>query len=147
MSTKAGTVLYYAVDRSLEILDDAILPPNIKKAAIVTFTDGLDQGSLMLNTKYETKAAYREAIQQRIKSVKVRDQSIDAYSIGIRRSDVSSSQESQDNLTGLASSAKNAKEVTNMDAVNEQFREIARSLQGGIPFGSPLQSLCKTSDA
>jgi len=63
---KAGTILYYSVDRAIDVLQSATLPNDLQKVALVTFTDGLDQGSFMLNNKYSTPAEWRNAINSRM---------------------------------------------------------------------------------
>ena len=41
-----ATLLYYGVDKALDKIAKTSLPGDLTKVAIVTFTDGLDQGSL-----------------------------------------------------------------------------------------------------
>ncbi|GHT01870.1 hypothetical protein AGMMS49525_03920 [Bacteroidia bacterium] len=52
MTTKQGTVLYYAVESALNKLKAATFPDDLVNVSIVTFTDGLDQRSVMLNDTY-----------------------------------------------------------------------------------------------
>ena len=104
------------------------LPADISTAAIVTFTDGLDQGSMMMNISYSDDSEYLNALNQRIKNETVSRQPITAYSIGIRGQDVTDVTKFRNNLTKLASSAENATEVTSMAEVNAKFKEIAEQL-------------------
>ncbi|GHT39099.1 hypothetical protein AGMMS49965_04210 [Bacteroidia bacterium] len=130
MTPKNGTVLYYSVDNALNKLasmTSAALPNDLVTVAVVTFTDGLDQGSLMLNESYQTNAAYLTAINNRIKNERVGGLNISAYSIGIRGNDVTDFKQFKVNLDKLASPG-NAYEVTNMDEVKAKFVEIANSL-------------------
>ena len=130
LTTKKNTVLYYAVDKALDKLTTTPLPNNLRNVAIVTFTDGLDQGSLpMINyDPYVTKAEYRTYLDRRIKSTTVQGLSLSAYTIGLRGGDVTNYGEFQNNLVSLASPEENAMEVTNMSEVNNRFQEIATQL-------------------
>lgn len=130
LTTKKNTVLYYAVDKALDKLTTTPLPNNLRNVAIITFTDGLDQGSLpMINyDPYVSKAEYRTYLDGRIKSTMVQGLSLSAYTIGVRGGDVTNVQEFQNNLVSLASSQDNATEVTNMSEVNRRFQEIAKQL-------------------
>lgn len=128
LTTKYGTLLYYSVDQALNTMQTSELPADISTAAIVTFTDGLDQGSMMMGVPYEDNMAYLDALNQRIKTETVADEPISAYSIGIRGKDVADIDMFRANLSKLASSPENAMEVTSMSEVNAKFREIASQL-------------------
>lgn len=128
LSTEAGTVLYYAVDNALDVLEQADLPNYISTVSIVTFTDGLDQGSLAYTDQYSTPEAYRDAMSNRLRSIKVRNHGVTAYSIGLRGSDVYDVDMFRSNLKKLATSDENAFEVENIGMVKEKFNEIASKL-------------------
>ena len=106
LTTKKNTVLYYGVDKALDKLTTTPLPGNMRNMAIITFTDGLDQGSLgMVDYRYDSR-----------------------FAIGLRGGDVTNNEEFKKNLNSLASSEENAIEVTDMNAVNSRFQEIAKKL-------------------
>jgi len=128
LTSKNGTLLYYAVDNAIEALETSTLPNDLVNVAMVTFTDGLDQGSFMMNSKYESNEEYLSAVNNKIKNTKVKGLPISAYSIGLKGSDVSDNAQFQANLINLASSRENAAEVTSMDEVNAKFQEIANQL-------------------
>ncbi len=128
LNMKNGTLLYYSVDQAINTMQSVQLPADISTAAIVTFTDGLDQGSMMMNISYSDDSEYLNALNQRIKNETVSRQPITAYSIGIRGQDVTDVTKFRNNLTKLASSAENATEVTSMAEVNAKFKEIAEQL-------------------
>jgi uncharacterized repeat protein (TIGR02543 family) len=129
METRAGTVLYYAVENALDKLAQASLPNDLVNVSIVTFTDGLDQGSVMLNETYGgSNAAYLAAIGNRIQTSKIKNLNISAYSIGIKGSDVSDMTQFKANLNSIASSSANAYELTSMAQVETKFQDIANSL-------------------
>ncbi len=128
LNMKYGTLLYYSVDRAINTLQSVPLPTDLSTVAVVTFTDGLDQGSMMMNVPYNDDNEYLDALNQRIKNETVSGQSITAYSIGIRGQDVSDVTMFRNNLKKLASSDANATEVTSMTEVNAKFKEIAEQL-------------------
>ena len=128
MSPKNGTVLYHAVNSGINSLEKAMLPNDLVNVSIVTFTDGLDIGSYMLNDTYNSGSEYLSAVNGKIQNTKVKGLNISAYSIGVRGSDVKDIEKFQADLKSLASSPGNAMEVTNMDEVNSKFKEIAESL-------------------
>lgn len=128
LTMKIGTLLYYSVDQALNTLQSTELPSDISTAAIVTFTDGLDQGSMMKDVPYDDDMAYLDALNGRIKNETVSGQPITAYSIGIRGKDVDDIDMFRTNLAKLASTPENATEVTSMSEVNAKFKEIAEQL-------------------
>lgn len=128
LAMKNGTLLYYSVDQALNAMQTAELPADISTAAIVTFTDGLDQGSMMMDVPYDDDMAYLDALNNRIMTEKVAGQPISAFSIGIRGKDVGDIEMFRANLAKLASSSENATEVTSMAEVNAKFQEIAAQL-------------------
>lgn len=128
LTMKNGTLLYYSVDQALNAMQATELPSDISTAAIVTFTDGLDQGSMMKDVPYDDDMAYLDALSRRIQSETVSGQPVTAFSIGIRGKDVGDIDMFRANLEKLASSAENATEVTSMSEVNAKFQEIAAKL-------------------
>lgn len=131
MTMKNGTVLCYAMDQSINALQSATLPDDIFNVAIVTFTDGLDQGSLMIDDRFDSDEEFLTAIKKRITEETVAGKSISAYSIGLRGSDVTSPDDIakfQRTLKQLASIDDNATEVSSMAAVRETFQQIAEQL-------------------
>lgn len=129
LTTKKSTVLYYGVDQALDKLTSTSFPNDLGNVAVVTFTDGLDQGSLpMVDYKYGSRDEYRTYLNSRIKSTKVQGLPLSAYTIGLRGGDVTDYEGFKKNLVSLASSEGNATEVTDMNAVNSRFQEIANQL-------------------
>lgn len=128
LTMKNGTLQFYAVDEAINIMQGTSLPSDVSTVALVTFTDGLDQGSFMMNSTYESNAEYLNAIQKRIQDETIAGQNITAYSIGLKGDDVKDIATFRDNLRKLASSDENATEVTSMSEVNAKFQEIAEKL-------------------
>ncbi len=129
LTTKDATVLYYAVDKSLDALDAAPFPKNLSNVALITFTDGLDQGSLMLTDKgYTSDTQYASALSNRIIGMNVHGCPLQAYSIGLKGSDVTNNEMFMSNLRSLASSENNVALINSMDEIKAKFQEIADSL-------------------
>ena len=128
LTSSNGTLLYYAVDNAIEALKGAELPEDLVNVSIITFTDGLDQGSIMMNSKYTTNEAYLSAINTRIKTEEIKGLNLTAYSIGLRGNDVTDVTQFQKNLQSLASDADNAIEVSDISEVNAKFEDIANDV-------------------
>lgn len=128
LKKKNGTLLYYSVDQAMNMMQSFQYPANLETVAIVTFTDGLDQGSMMMDVPYVEDSEYLSALNNRIKNETFNGKSLQAYSIGIRGQDVADVSTFRKNLSYLASSQENAIEVTSMDEVNQTFRDISRKL-------------------
>lgn len=136
-TTEKATLLYYAEEEALNNLKHSKFPEDLTSVSIVTFTDGLDQGSINLRKEdFPTSADFLGALENRIKSDMVigvanNPQSINAYTIGLRGNDIRNEVEQQrfrDNLEKLSSSEENMYEASNMEDVNKKFKEIAKSL-------------------
>jgi uncharacterized protein (TIGR02145 family) len=127
LNMRDGTVLYHAVNKSLDWLQSATLPSQLFNVSLVTFTDGLDNGSTMLNNSYNSPSDYLNAVSDRIRNDRVGGKAITAYSIGLRGNDVTDYAGFQQNLQKLSSSGNNY-EVGNWAAVKERFRQIAIQL-------------------
>ena len=56
LSMGDATVLYYAVDNNLSYLEKCQFPDDISSVSIITFTDGLDQGSRALDKNDQEKS-------------------------------------------------------------------------------------------
>ena len=135
LQMKNGTLLCYSIEQAINTLQSAVLPENLSTVAIVTFTDGLDQGSLMMSYQYDTDDEYLAALKTIIRTEAIGGVPLTAYSIGLRGSDVTSSADIQkfsSTLKQLASTDANATEVTNMADVNSRFQEIAEQLNTQI---------------
>ena len=149
LSVGNATVLYYAEENGLDRLTQASFPSNLISASIVTFTDGLDQGSVAYNEYYENMgiAQYLTDLNGRILSEKVCGSNIkiDAYAIGLQGKDVQDVDAFKNNLKKLSSSDDKMFEANDMDEVNETFNNIARSLYSAtsifsMTFNIPMPS-------
>lgn len=136
LAMQNGTILYHAVNSGLNSLAKAKIPENLINVSVVTFTDGLDQGSYVLSENhYNSGAEYLGAINARIKNEIIGGNNISAYSIGVRGSDVTDVTAFRNNLRKLSSDPDhNVFEVENMNQASEKFAEIARQLYNQSTF-------------
>lgn len=139
MEMKNGTLLCYSVDNAIDSLGSVVLPDNVSKVAIVTFTDGLDQGSIdmieaVTGQYYDSDDEYLAVIKHKIKTYSLAGVPITAYSVGVRGSDVKDLSKFQSTLKQLASSDEYAIEVQNMSEVNAKFKEIASQLNRSVNY-------------
>ena len=125
LTRKDGTLLYYGVEKAIDMLKKKNFTTPISSVNLITFTDGLDQGSLMMNSNYTTDEQYLNAVSKRIGETKVKGLPLIAYSLGLRGSDVTDYTLFQNNLKKLASSTEKAFEVSNMGAVRTRLQEIS----------------------
>lgn len=125
LTRKDGTLLYYGVDKALDMLKSTSFPTQVSSVNLITFTDGLDQGSMMMNGNYTTDEQYLNAVHQLIVNTRVKGLPLTAYSLGLKGSDVTNYTLFQNNLTKLASSSDKAIEVSSMSAVRTRLQEIS----------------------
>ena len=122
---KDGTLLYYGVDNALDMLTQYNFVTPLSSVNLITFTDGLDQGSLMMTTKYQDESEYLSYLSRRIGSTRVRGLPLTAYCLGLRGNDVTNYSQFQANLRQLATSVEKAIEVSSMSDVQNRLNEIA----------------------
>ena len=123
-----GTILYHAVNTGINSLTSARIPENLINVSIVTFTDGLDQGSYV-EGGYNSGNEYLSAVNNRIMNDLIGGTNISAYSIGVRGSDVNDVESFRNNLKKLSSDpVHNVFEVHSMNEASEMFAEIAKQL-------------------
>ena len=135
LSMQNGTILYHAVNTGLNSLASAKIPENLINVSVVTFTDGLDQGSYVLSDTYNSGSEYLSAVNSRINSELIGGTNISAYSIGVRGSDVSDIDGFRNNLKKLSSDpVNNVFEVSNMNEASEKFAQIAQQLYNQSTF-------------
>ena len=135
LSMQNGTILYHAVNTGLNSLAAAKIPENLINVSVVTFTDGLDQGSYVLSDSYSSGSEYLAAVNSRINNELIGGTNISAYSIGVRGSDVSDIEGFRNNLKKLSSDpTNNVFEVSNMSEASEQFAQIAQKLYNQSTF-------------
>ncbi len=134
LNMQAGTILYHAVNTGLNSLAKAKVPENLINVSVVTFTDGLDQGSIALSD-YNSGDEYLVAVNSRITNELIGSNNISAYSIGVRGSDVADVESFRNNLKKLSSDpVHNVFEVNDMNEASEKFAQIAQQLYNQSTF-------------
>lgn len=130
LTMEDGTILYHAVNTALDKIEEVTPPEDLINVSVITFTDGLDQGSYMLNDDYNSGNAYLNAVSSRIRNTNIGDNlvPISAYSIGVRADDVNEVTFRQ-SLEKLSSNPQeNVFLVDNMNEVGQIFADIAQNL-------------------
>lgn len=126
-----ATLLYHAVNTSIDALMTNGIPEDLVNVSIVNFTDGLDEGSYAFSN-YSSSAEYLQAVTQRIRNEKIDGVQIESHTIGIQGNDVYSWDEVEflNNLNGLSSipSSKYVHYVSNFADIQAEFDTIAASL-------------------
>ena len=128
MEMANATLLYYAVDQAITTLAKPEYPDNLTKAMIVTFTDGLDQGSLAMAPEHLTSRNYVQYLSDRISSTKIQDIPLEAYTIGLKSADVMDDELFEENLMALASDSTKSHSVTDIEGVQEELTKIYEEL-------------------
>lgn len=123
-----ATLLYYAVDRAITTMTAGTYPENLSNAVLVTFTDGLDQGSLAMAPEHRTSRNYAAYLSERIGSTSVQEHPLQAYAIGLKSNDVADDELFMLNLEALASSAEKAHSVSDISEVQEELSRLYEEL-------------------
>ncbi len=128
LTARPGRLLYYSFDNALNKLNTAGMPDHLQNVAVVTFTEGLDQGSLMMSDRYDTEAEYAAALKNRITNERPYGRPIKAYTVGLLNDHVVDANQFRANLYALSSDSTKAMEVSNMAEANMRFQAIADDL-------------------
>lgn len=137
MTSENGTLLYYSVDQAIEALNNVVVPEKLTTVAMITFTDGLDQGSnthlwQQHNYKeewlYDPNDDYLTAIQGKILKDSVGGVPITSYSIGLKGDQELNTAKFRSDIKKLASADSLGVVVDSIKEVNENFQKIAKSL-------------------
>ena len=125
---KDGTLLYYAVDNAIDRLKSKEISTPLSSVNLIAFTDGLDQGSIMMNPRYSSSASYLNAMSELVRKSEFNGLPINAYAVGLRGNDVSDITTFQNNLARLASSADKSFEVSSVYDLRTKFLDIANQI-------------------
>lgn len=123
------TYLYYSVDKAIDALTEKTYPKDLSSVALITFTDGNDDGSLdmVTNTSW-TDIDYQKYISNKVKNTFIQRNKMEAFSIGLEGRDYNK-ELFKSNLLALASDDKHATEVTDMVEVERTLNHIIDQLQ------------------
>jgi hypothetical protein len=136
ISGQSGTALFYGVHKALSNLksNESGYPANVDSVNVITFTDGLDNGSdgrsaftPIEGKTFESPSAYAQYINGEISNRQIANKSVTAYSVGVRGNDVTDIAEFQNTLANIASPGK-SHELTDFANVQTTFAEIADGL-------------------
>jgi fibronectin type 3 domain-containing protein len=137
ISSQGGTALFYSVHKALATLKsgETRYPANLDSVNVVTFTDGLDNGSTGMSAAapiegrtFDSDAEYTAYLSGQIASLAIADTPITAYSVGVRGSDVSDTATFDSNLAQIASQGK-SQSLTDFANLQTTFQGIADGLQ------------------
>lgn len=123
-----ATLLYYSDDQAINSLKAQTYPSNLSNAVLITFTDGLDQGSLAMEPSHRTSRGYADYLAQRIASTSIQGCKLEAHAIGLMSSDVVDDELFRYNLSALASSPENVSSVNNIDELQTQLTQLFENL-------------------
>jgi hypothetical protein len=138
ISSQSGTALFYAVHEALADLKSReslyLYPDNLDSVTVITFTDGLDNGSTGMSAlqpiedqTFDTDTEYTEYLSGEITNRTIAGKSITAYSVGVAGSDVADTAKFRSNLEKIASPDKSYF-FTSYGEVQSAFQTIAESL-------------------
>lgn len=127
------TYLYYSAEQALATLKAVSYPTDLTRVTLITFTDGVDDGSLDKAPTDWDDVAYRNYIEGLISTAYVQGVKVDAYSIGLKGEDIKdyNYDKFKSNLKALATEPKdiNATEVDNMKEVENRINRILDELE------------------
>ena len=149
LTTLNGTALYYSIDEDITAMQSITLPDDIFNVSIVTFTDGLDEGSLAYRRGiYRTKAEYLDALHTRLTNEQVSGLPIKSYAIGLMGGTDAQSNlsEFRNNLNKIASTPVNSNEqyvyeISSIDELSSSFESIADQLSQKIRVQKVIVSI------
>jgi hypothetical protein len=136
-ATDSGTALFYAVHRGLANLtaNEGEFPLDISSINLITFTDGLDNGSFGASNRdpIEGKSgvtgdAYATYVHDEIGRRKINGKPVTAYSVGIKTEDDDDETQFNTTLGNIASTPGNVSKITDFNDLEEKFNEIAGNL-------------------
>ncbi|MDR2534771.1 MAG: VWA domain-containing protein [Treponema sp.] len=138
-SNYQGTSIYYAIHLALANLSSHIkqFPRQLETVNILTFTDGLDNGSTSpvlrpLESKTFTGRQtddYLAYIKTELINRTIGEKRITAFSVGVRGNDVSDLRRFTSSLMAIANDPDNFYELTDFSQLDQKFLDIANSLK------------------
>ncbi len=123
-----ATLLYYAVDQAIISMLSQKYPSNLSKVMLLTFTDGLDQGSLAMNPQYRTSVGYADYLSRLISATQIKGIPLEAYALGLKSEDVYDDELFMYNLQSLTSDNDHITSVSNISEMQQKLTEIVENL-------------------
>ena len=127
-----ATYLYYSADVAIKALSERNYPADLNSVALITFTDGNDDGSLEkapdVSWNYED---YQNYLAGRLRDARVQGLPINAFSIGLKGKDIGdyNYEMFKSNLRVLSSAPEQATEVSDMREVEATINGILDNLE------------------
>jgi hypothetical protein len=143
IASASGTALFYAVHKGLANMtaNAGEFPADISSVNMITFTDGLDNGSFLAsntnpieNKSGVTSTEYATYVHDQIGSRKINGKPITAYSVGVKGADVEDETQFDLNLGNIASAPANVTKITDFSDLDATFAQIADSLTFATHF-------------
>lgn len=146
LKTKSDTHLYYAVEQAIEALHGVVVPENLSNVAIITFSDGLDEGSR--DNRFSSPVAWEKHLANKIAKDSIGGLPITAYSIGMKGDDLDEDQveDFHQVLKKLASSDSLAMKVDSIQELTTRFEQIARNLTDITNYQTVTVAIPRTYD-
>lgn len=123
-----ATLLYYAVDKAIGSMKAQVFPKTLSNAILLTFTDGLDQGSLAMKPEYRTSKGYADYLSELIANTIIQGHPLEAYAIGLMSEDVYDDEMFIYNLRSLVSKDQNISSVSNISEMQQKLTELFENL-------------------
>ncbi len=127
-----ATYLYYSADVAIKALTERKYPDDLNSVAMITFTDGNDDGSLEnAPDKSWNDEDYQNYLAGRLSDARVQGHPINAFSIGLKGKDIGdyNYEMFKSNLQVLASKSEQATEVNDMSEVETTINDILDNLE------------------
>jgi hypothetical protein len=141
-ASQSGTALYYAIHKALANLKEAessFPAGDIQSVYLITFTDGLDNGSFGASNANPidgksgvASADYATYVKAQIASRTIGGKPINAYSIGVMGSDISDVDEFNTTLSDIASTQENVHTLSDFSDLQTTLTEIADSIEVNV---------------
>lgn len=128
-----GTALYKSFDNAIDLIEEyANKLSKFAGAAVVTFTDGLDNGSVNYDKMIGNKNDYFKYIQNQVLDKRIKGVEYQSYTIfvptGADVKEYAIQEKIKRELKIMAKQDGHFYSVTNTQGLNEQFTKIAQSL-------------------
>lgn len=124
-----ATLLYYAVDQAISSMKSQTFPENLGNAMLITFTDGLDEGSLAMKPEYRTSQGYADYLSNTISNTSIQGHPLEAYAIGLKSEDVYDDDLFMYNLQSLATKGENISTVRDVAEMQQKLTALFENLE------------------
>ncbi|MDA3956089.1 hypothetical protein [Oceanispirochaeta sp.] len=130
LKKETGTLLYRSVDEALQYItsNEYLLPEELSSIAIITFSDGLDQGSAFVVDAYDSGPEYLAALDAKLEE-KIHGVPVSAYTIGYQGLDNSEDFTGFSTVMDQLSNSLGANYLANnISDLEDRFAQMANDL-------------------